>query len=331
MTTTELRNVEIPRDRYGRPMVLAPGSKTRRVAYRRCTTFVKCLDDETALTLWKQRQTARGMAMRKDLTLAAAAADPDDKKTLNDIARQAMEQAQSSAAATTGTALHSLTELIDRGKDLPTVADEYMRDLDAYRETTRGLEMVDIETFRVHDEFKVAGTADRLVMWNGRLTIADIKTGSVDYPASFAMQLAMYARSLPYDIPTDTRGQDSPDLNTGLIIHLPAGKGTCDLYEIDIAKGWGACLIARKVWDWRGQKGLTHRVGEPRESTWEKSNGARPATFVDRAGQAVTLDELRDIWAQAKAAGALTPDFRAAAQERSEELATNHQHTKETK
>ena len=39
--TTDFQNVEIPRDRWGRPMVL-PARGTRRVAYRRTTTFVGC-------------------------------------------------------------------------------------------------------------------------------------------------------------------------------------------------------------------------------------------------------------------------------------------------
>lgn len=308
---TTMQNVEIPRDRYGRPMVMQPNGK--RVSYRRCTTFVGCLDDTYGLMQWKTRQVALGMGQRKDLVLAAAAADPADKKTLNDIADKATEHAQASAAATTGTALHSLTERVDLGQVLGYVPDEYRADIDAYQQATRHIEWAGIESFRVHDDWKIAGTADRMGRTpNGRLTIYDIKTGSVDFPHKMAMQLAMYARSLPYDIATDQRGSDVVNLTTGVIIHLPAGQGRCDLYEIDIDKGWDACLLAKQVWDWRGVKGLTRLTEEPpmMSTTWQ-----------GLAERADTVTDLRTIWQQAADAGDLTTELRQMLTRRSAELA----------
>lgn len=327
MTTTELQNVEIPRDRFGRPMIM-PAKGTRRQAYRRVTTFVGCLDDMNGLLKWKARQVAYGMGQRRDLVLAAAAADPADKKLLGDVAEKAAEHALSGAGATIGTAVHALTERIDHGKPLGPVPHEAEADIAAYVKATKDIEWLGIEAFRVHDEWKVAGTADRIGKIDGRRPmIFDIKTGSVDYPHKMAMQLAMYARSVPYDITTDTRGEDPEpiNLNTGIIIHLPAGEGRCDLYEIDIAKGWGACLLARKVWDWRGTKDLTHKIGDERNSMWEVSNStAEPPTWESLIATASTVEELRLIWARAKECGQLTPELRAQCTQRSEQLtATN--------
>lgn len=314
MTTTELQNVEIPRDRWGRPMILPPKG-TRRQAYRRVTTFVGCLDDMNGLIKWKARQVAYGMGQRRDLVMAAAAADPDDKKTLGDVAEKAAEHALSSAGATVGTAVHSLTERIDRGKPLGAVPHEAEADLKAYREATDAIEWLGIESFRVHDDWKVAGTADRIGRLHGRLKIFDIKTGSIDFPHKMAMQLAMYARSVPYDIATDRRGEDPEqvDLNTGIIIHLPAGQGRCDLYEIDIAKGWGACLLAHKVWDWRGTKELT-RLTDPH------TEPLAPPTWASLIAAAVTVDDLRLIWKRMKECGDSTPELRALCTERSAQL-----------
>ena len=313
--TTDFQNVEIPRDRWGRPMVL-PARGTRRVAYRRTTTFVGCLDDMNGLMSWKARQVAYGMGQRKDLILAAAAADPADKKKLGEIAEKATEHAMSSAGATIGTALHSLTERVDRGLELGHVPAEYAADIDAYRKATQGIEWLGIETFRVLDDWKVAGTADRIGILHGCPMIMDIKTGSVDYPHKMAMQLACYARSLPYDIATDTRGTDPQpvSLNYGVIIHLPAGQGRCDLYEIDIAKGWGACLIAKQVWDWRGRKDLT-RLIDPDVPP------GKPPTWESLIADARDLDDLRLIWSRAKELGELTVELKAAAKARSQELA----------
>ena len=316
MTSTEWQNAEIQRDRWGRPLILPAkgGKNAKRIPYRRTTTFVGCLDDMNGLLKWSNRQVAYGMGQRQDLQLAAAAAKHDDKKTLGDIAEKAKAAAKSSAAADIGTALHSLTERIDRGEPLGTVPVEYQADLDAYRAATDGIEWLGIETFRVHDEFKVAGTADRIGIINGRPTIMDIKTGSIDYPHKMAMQLAMYSRSVPYDIPTDTRVSDPApvDLTRGVIIHLPAGQGRCDLYEIDISKGWGACLIAKQVWDWRGTKELTRIIEGPPPA---------PPTWESLIAAAASLDELRLIWSRAKELGELTPELKAAATVRSAELA----------
>ncbi len=324
---TDYQNVEIPRDRFGRPMIMPPGRGTKRVAYRRTTTFVGALEEQKGLIIWKSRMTAYGMGRRKDLVLAAAAVDTTtedaDKKKLGDIAEQAAAHAKSSEGATIGTALHALTERVDHGKPLGEVPTDYVADIAAYQEATEGIEWLGIECFRVHDDWKVAGTADRIGRRNGRNMVYDIKTGSIDYPHKMAMQLAMYARMTPYDIATDKRGTpEGVDLNTGIIIHLPAGEGRCDLYEIDIMKGWGACLLAKKVWDWRGVKDLTHKVGDDRASTWEKSNSDQPPpTWESLAAAATTVDELREIWSRASQAGQLTDELRALCTERSKEIA----------
>lgn len=307
MTTVEWHNAEIPRDRWGRPMVLPPGSKktAKRIAYRRVTTFVGCLDDMNGLMKWKQRMTAIGMGQRPDLVLAAAAADPDDKKTLNDVAEKAAEHALASSAATTGTALHSITERIDRGLEVGHIPAEYKADIDAYRRATEHIEWVGIETFRVIDDWQIAGTADRIGVFphRGRLMIADIKTGSIDYPHKIAMQLAAYARATPYDIGTDKRGVDPGeiDLNRAVIIHLPAGQGRCELVEVDIAKGWGGCLTAKKVWNWRDTKGLTEpmRLEAPEPPpTWESLTLA-----------ATTVEDCRLIWRRAGECGDMTTEL----------------------
>jgi len=312
--TAEFVNVEIERDRYGRPLVSPPSGKGKKVAYRRCTTFVGALDDTYNLQQWMKRQVVLGMGQRSDLVLAAAAADPSNKKLLNGIAEQAHEAANGSAAATKGTALHSLTERIDRGQPLGVVPEEFRADIEAYRRATDGIEWTAIETFRVHDDFQVAGTADRIGLIHGRPVIADLKTGSIEYAVhKIAMQLAMYARSTGYDIATDTRVPDLEpvDLNRGVIIHLPAGEGRCELVEIDIAKGWGACLIARKVWSWRGVKDLTRPLRPHVE----------PPTWESLVRDARDLEDLRLIWKRAAECGDMTAELKELMLARSAELA----------
>ena len=326
MTTVEWEAVprtDIPRDRWGRPLVIPPGARTKRVAYRRTTTFVGVLEDTSALAQWKARMVALGMGQRPDLVLAAAAADPTDKTTLRDIAEKAAEHAGSSAAATTGTALHALTERIDRGLELGAVPNDYVADLRAYEEATRGIEWLGVETFRVHDDWQVAGTADRIGIYRGRRVVLDIKTGSIEYGVlKMAMQLAMYAHMTPYDVATDRRGEpEGLDPNLGIIIHLPAGEGRCTLHEVDLGKGWGACQLAREVWHWRQTKGIMRPVDAPRTDTWSRSNSPLPPpTWESLIEAADSVEALRNVWQQAAGLGQLTDELRALCVERSKKL-----------
>lgn len=314
-SAAQWQNAEIERDRFGRPLVSPPTGKGKKVSYRRCTTFVGVLEDMHNLMQWKARQVALGMGQRSDLVLAAAAADPGDKRKLNEITEKALEAAKAGAAADIGTALHSLTERIDRGLELGVVPQEFKADLEAYKRATDGIEWTAIETFRVHDDYQVAGTADRIGIIHGRPMIADIKTGSIDYAvAKISMQLAMYSRSVPYDIATDKRVSDAEpvDMTRGVIIHLPAGQGRCELVEVDIARGWGGCRVAKQVLEWRATKGLASPL------SLEAPPG--PPTWESLIRSANSVDNLRLIWRRAKECGQLTAEIRELAAEKSREL-----------
>lgn len=246
---------EIERDRYGRPMVM-PVKGKKKVAYTRATTIANSLDDASALVAWKMRMAALGLTTRPDLLLAIGAAG-EDKMAINAYIEEAMDAAGASKAANIGTAIHALTERLDLGQELGTVPDQWLPDIRAYEEATKILNKVYIEQFCVLDKFKIAGTPDRLVEYKGELFIADLKTGRIDHPNNIAMQLAIYAHGLPYDVATATRGSWG-DVNKekAIIVHLPAGTGACKLVFIDIAEGWKGVQFAMKVRKWRDQKGL---------------------------------------------------------------------------
>ena len=247
--------LQIERDRYGRPLVVPPkGGKP--VAYTRATTIANSLDDPAALVAWKMRMAAIGLTMRQDLLLSISAAQ-DDKMAINAYVEEAMQQAGAKTQANIGTAIHALTEKLDLGQDLGPIPEQWAGDIKAYEEVTAKLNKKRIEQFSVLDKFKIAGTPDRLVEYKGELFIADIKTGRIDHPNNIAMQLAIYANGLPYDIATASRGTWG-DVNKqkAIIIHLPAGQGLCRLHFIDIAEGWKGVQFAMKVRKWRDKKGL---------------------------------------------------------------------------
>jgi len=258
MTITTPR-VEVPRDHLGRPLITPPGGG-KPVPYTRATTWAKTLEDTFKLEQWGKRMVAIGLADRPDL-LMAVSVNRGDKERMNHLCDDAIEAAKASAAATVGTNMHQLADMVDRGDELPTVTAEVLADLAAYEEATRGLEVVAMEQFVVIDELQVAGTFDRIYrVPAGGYIISDLKTGNVDWAmGSIAIQLALYSRGVAYDPATGGRTPlPDVDQDTALVVHLPAGQGTCRILEVNIALGWEAALIAGRVRRYRNysKKGL---------------------------------------------------------------------------
>lgn len=265
----------IERDRYGRPLVQPPGGG-RPIPYSRASSFGDVLDDKEGLALWKLRMAVKGLARRPDLLLAASSTPLADKSRLNAIAREAIDAADDRKAASVGTSLHALTEALDRGEDLPLFPEPYKADVAAYGAATSRFEHRHVERFVVCDELQVAGTPDRVfhhtdalpfngVVLDPATRIGDLKTGGDSrYLGRHAVQLAIYAHSELYDPETGERrpitapfaGAAGVARDWGVIFHMPAGAGVCDLYAVDLAAGWDGALLAADVRAWRRRKGL---------------------------------------------------------------------------
>jgi hypothetical protein len=250
--------VEIPRDQWGRPLIIPLGGG-QPVPYTRASTLAKALDDQSNLMKWKQRKTAEGLVRRPDLITRAAGAlangDPDTdwptKKALNAICTEATEAAGASTGASSGTGLHALTQAIDAGREPEFIPEQARPRLEAYRKAMAPYQVLDIETFVVNDTIRAAGTFDRLVRCSdGRVRVADVKSGKseADYPLATAMQIAIYSHGNRYDPATGVRtGLDGAlDRDTGLLIHLPASGG-CQVIPLDLRKGWDAAQVAAHV------------------------------------------------------------------------------------
>ena len=258
MTTTQAPPVEVPRDRYGRPLII-PVDGGDPVPFTRVSTMAKALDDLNNLMSWKSRKVAEGLVRRPDLLTRVAGAiangDPDThwptKRDLNDVCEEAMEAAGATKGRSAGTGLHALTEAIDRGEEPPFVPAEDRVRLDAYRAATAGYEALDAETFIVVDELRVAGSFDRL--WrcpDGRVRVGDLKSGKSEkaFPLATCVQIATYANGLRYDPATGARAplHADLDLTTGLLIHMPP-TGGCEVIPLDLERGWAAARTAAYV------------------------------------------------------------------------------------
>jgi hypothetical protein len=265
---------DFTRDRWGRPLVTDPTGGTKPLAYGRPSSFGKCIDDDWNLQLWAKRKVLEGLVKDHALYATACALTFDDtskeaKAEINKVVEKALAAVRTDARAELGTALHTMTEKVDRGEvmDLPPV---FRADVDAYQKALAqaGFRVVPgmIELHCVCDELELAGSFDRLLehIDTGTIYVGDLKTGaSVDYPHGYAVQLAVYANSLFYDVDTGQRSPmpDGLSRDHGVIIHLPAGEGSCSVHYIDLAKGWKAAGVAAWVKrDWQKDKGLLSPV-----------------------------------------------------------------------
>ena len=243
----------VPRDQWGRPIISrADGSQA---GYRRVSSLAKMLDKPDSLMDWNAAQALLGIADNGEALdrLRAMILDPNpwgsNRDELKAMIKAAKEYAGAHEAAETGTTIHRWTELIDTGKaDLPDVPELLRRDVAAYLDATADVETLEAELFVVCDEASAAGTLDRLVRIDGRVMVGDIKTGKWDarYPMSVEMQVATYARSWRYDFSTGlrTRLHEYIDVTTGLLIHVPQGTGTAELYELNLDRGWANVQLA---------------------------------------------------------------------------------------
>lgn len=249
--------------------IVAPGAD-KPVRHVRATTVAGALDEpagqHNGLVKWFMRHVARGVAGRQDLRVKVASAQSDD--IVNRVCAEILDANRGSS--TIGTVVHDWTERLDRGELLDRVeTQEFAADLDAYQ---AALATFGVETFpnyveRVCVNYKLserlAGTVDRIVRFGGVYYIADIKTGSkLDYQwPKIAVQLAIYANA-DHLITVDGEPEEMPAVSRtdGLVFHLPAGKGCCDLYRVDVAAGWEAARLALGARAWRKRRDLASRV-----------------------------------------------------------------------
>lgn len=301
MELDEQRREEAPKDRWGRYLISSPDGKQR--SYTRVTTIAKATSDEGALKAWSNRMVATGLVRRSDL-LAAASTKLDDKGALSKICEQAIEAAGAHSRANLGTALHALTEQIDLGNK-PEILDNLARDIDAYQKTiaSHGIVFVrdHIEQVVINDTLEYAGTLDRVVEYNGTRYIADLKTGAdLSYAwREIACQLAMYADAEHcYDWRTSTRS-DMPAVNPdrGIVIHLPAGTGRCELYFVDLEAGRYGYQLALNVRNWRKRNDVYERF-----TPGTVVDAIFPTTATDDAGPKVDMLEKRRDWLRARIA-----------------------------
>ena len=268
------------RDRYGRYLVVPPiGGKP--TGYTRVTTVAKALDEGGGLAPWKATMAVQGVILRKGLfaqweaLMATCGGDPwyagkESKSECKRLVEDAAAVGGANDRRDQGSAMHTITALLDVGRTPGSLSDETQRDLTAYQtglmEAGISIEPDCVELTVVLDEWLVAGTLDRIVSVPGfeLPLIADLKTGdSLEYSwQSIAVQLAAYSRANALytqganpdgseDIRTD---MPAVDQHHGLIFWLPVGSGELHIIAVDLVAGWEAFEQSMWARQWRNKK-----------------------------------------------------------------------------
>lgn len=237
------------RDRYGRYVLAHPGKAGKRIAATRCTTFVKAAEDGYKLEQWHKANVAMGLGRRPDLAAMAATMEPGDRR-LEGLVKDAEVAGGGDVAANLGTAIHSFTETVDWGRPLTDVPEAHRDTIRAYRRAlvTHRLAIVPaaIERITLTSRWDgIAGTFDRVYrLHDGTYVVGDVKSGKVGYdPKSMYAQMAVYAEGINevgvYDVANECWERLPFEVRTdlALIVHLPAGGDTCDVYRADLAVG----------------------------------------------------------------------------------------------
>jgi len=286
---------EVRRDRWGRYLVVPPGSTRGALGYTRATTVAKTLDAEGGLAAWKATMAITGLMVRKGLRaqwealIAETNGDPwynspASKAQAKALVEECQEAGGSSDRAKIGTALHAITAAADAGRDIGHLSDETATDLGAY---LIGLDNAGItidqryiERTCVLDDWQVAGTFDRIAIVNGVPMIADLKTGdNLEYSwLQIAVQMAIYNHAdAIYQQGAAANGSKDQrlempqvDRNRALIMHLPAGQGRLDLYLVDTARGWEAFEHSMWTRGWRNTASSIAAPLEPADSLVEQ-------------------------------------------------------------
>jgi hypothetical protein len=271
---------DIPRGRGQRPKIwklLPDGSESRdeMVEMTRASSLGDALENKYLIHRWDMRNLAFALSRRPDLVLKLAAVpDIEEKANKNEVhetVKVALDFAGGTAAATSGSAIHRLSERLDAGEDLSYLADRVLEALTVYRRLMSTLRIVASETFVVCDELGAAGTYDRVVellndtevRWRdadgvervvilpaGTRLILDLKTNAnaMYFGAVYACQEAVYGFGVPY---THEGGRGewpdglAPSREWGLLLHLPIDSlEDAGFYWVDLTQGYNLAIQA---------------------------------------------------------------------------------------
>jgi hypothetical protein len=286
-------------------------------SWQQVTNFIKLVDDTYHLELWKQRNVAKGVAMRPDLVNDILPLDVKrDRDRLDRIVERALAVAGAYKMSDAGTAMHASTELADyAGGSLRNVSPEHRPRVQMYLDVLRvnGLTVVPdmIERVTVSQRYDVAGKFDRILqMSDGSYVVGDLKCGDsleLSFP-SIAGQLACYQDGINQTGVWDGARYDQRVKvreDFGIVVHLPSTRDEVTLYRVDLSQGHilnSACLEVRQARRIKARH--VARVFRPEQYSTDVVD--TDAVWLEVLNAAHTVKELISIAARARSFGQWT-------------------------
>lgn len=262
-------------DRWGNPIFPNPETGEDQ-SWVRATTIAKALDDGGGLPTWTGAMVAGGAYLRGDLVGQIGARWPmtdENKSEIYGIVEKLKDAGGGSVGRNAGDTLHEMLRRRNQGDDFNPLP-PWDADINAHDQLLAafGIEVNPefVEQTVCIPSLGIAGSADLFAgvpRLSSELVVTDYKTGKVaDYVwAAWVVQLTIYAHAeWTYNWSTGESKKMPPvDRQQGLIIHVPAGSGSAELYEVDLEPGWRAIKAALWVRDWRKQAKTLARKARP--------------------------------------------------------------------
>lgn len=294
--------MNIPRDRWGNPLIPSPFPTGQPVAHKRPSGITGKIDDIYNLRQWEQRMAVKGTAENPELLAMAHSLDPDDaddRRAFGELLKRAKEAAGSLTGANRGTTMHTYVRRKLAGEDVQPLPD-YAPGLELYLSTldAHGITPVLLEQFVVWPDKFIAGSCDLYAEYKGRTVVMDLKTGAHD-PTSWSMvaysaQLACYANAThQWDGETAT---ELPDVDTDVayLLWLPYQGGRCELIEVDVAKGAHWVDLALEIDAAHKDKNVGRHIAAPDVAPTSEGAAKGPAAQVPTAPATAAPSSFRD-------------------------------------